>query len=233
MKKAITIIVIILLLAIAIAKCSSCNTEEEEFRMFEGTFLELLQSMEAPISFVKQHYVLDLEFHTRMILSNGEEWNGPLLNTVTNPSSPHFDPSIIDLILVHSEDEAVGFPDNVIVAWPRTDGDNMAQGMINGIHWAISRNERELMQRSPRSMDTRIHAMSLEDFGLSYPLTVADLVDNWEKVNVLWHTLDSSEQNTIMRFAPIGETAWTEDEYRPSEVSAEDVSAPETISDDE
>ncbi|MDR2182969.1 MAG: hypothetical protein LBE55_02230, partial [Clostridiales bacterium] len=46
--------------------------------------------------------------------------------------------------------------------------------------------------------------VTLEDFGLTYPLTVEDLVDNWEKVNALWNVFDLSEQTFIHHAAPHG-----------------------------
>jgi len=101
------------------------------------------------------------------------------------------------IVFVHSEAEAVGFPDHVLVAWPP----EYAEGILVGIYWAVDKDEEELAKMLPSFRRDVIH---LEDFGLSYPLTVADLVDNWEKVYALWSSLTQTEQGSIRRAAPYG-----------------------------
>ena len=109
-----------------------------------------------------------------------------------HPSSPWFDPFYTELVFVHSQEEAQGFPDSTIVAWPR---DEWSQSVIRGIHWAASRSESDLI--SPGGLIIR-EPFSLADFGLTYTLSVADLVDNWEKINDLWwNGLDQSERSFI------------------------------------
>jgi len=45
---------------------------------------------------------------------------------------------------------------------------------------------------------------TLEEVGLSYPLTAADLVDNWENVNALLQTFSSGARGFIRSAAPFG-----------------------------
>ena len=59
------------------------------------------------------------------------------------------------------------FPDNIIVAWPR-EGSSTERSIYN-----INRNA------------NLRHGVTFEDFGLSYPVTITDVVDNWEKVGAL------------------------------------------------
>jgi hypothetical protein len=101
----------------------------------------------------------------------------------TRPTFPEFDPFYTELVFVHSQEEAQGFPDSTIVAWPR---EERAPKIIHGIHWAASRDENSLLQPGGFGGIRIRDPFSLEDFGLTYPLTVADLVDNWEKLNDLW-----------------------------------------------
>ena len=107
-----------------------------------------------------------------------------------------------DLIFIHSEADAVDFPDNIVLAWPRMGDNNFSQGVINGIHWALERDESDLAQA--RASDERREIISLEDFGLSYPLSISDFVDNWEKMMELWYRLGPSERAFIIRAAPVG-----------------------------
>ena len=128
-----------------------------------------------------------------------------------NPRSMGFDPFYTGIIFVHNEEEAAGFPDNIIVAWPRTEasrGDydlNFSEGLIAGIHWAVDRTEEDLQRISWTGTTFQLRpVVTLEEFGLTYPLTVVDLVDNWEKVNALWSAFDSDERSLIRREASFG-----------------------------
>jgi len=84
-----------------------------------------------------------------------------------DPRSPWHDPFYTDIVFVHTEAEALDFPDNIIVAWPREY--SFMEQDINNISRRV--NERPLV--------------TFEEFGLTDPVTVADLVDNWEKVSEL------------------------------------------------
>lgn len=105
---------------------------------------------------------------------------------------PHLFPEFADIILVHNAQEAESFPDDVIVVWPRED---LVPSLIAGIHWAVNRTEHELI---PEWGGAPIRpVLILEDFGLTYPLTAEDLVDNWRNVNELWFALARGERMHI------------------------------------
>lgn len=87
--------------------------------------------------------------------------------TAIDPRSPWHNPFYTDIVFVHTEAEALDFPDNIIVAWPRE-------------HPSTERDVDSINQR----VNTRPE-VTFEEFGLSYPVTVADIVDNWEKVGEL------------------------------------------------
>ena len=137
-------------------------------------------------------YAVQMEFAFR-IMVDGEQRCGGWVREVVFPSSEIFDPSYNDLVFVHSEVEAQEFPDNVIVAWPREDG-NFAEYFVAGINIRITRTEEDLLSYRGRPMR---EVINIDDFGLTYPITVADLVDNWERVRSLWRAFTQSEQSSI------------------------------------
>ena len=71
----------------------------------------------------------------------------------------------VEVVLVHSEEEAVGYPDDVIVAWPSV----WSQGMLEEMNQYVQ--------------DDDIRLKSLEDGVLTYPVTIENLVDNWRNVH--------------------------------------------------
>jgi len=111
---------------------------------------------------------------------------------MTHPSSPRFDPSFTELIFVHNKEQAQGFPDNVIVAWPIDHP--AAQRVVDRMNMMANRTKEEL----PRLGSQRWREpISLEDFGLTYPITLEDFVDNWEKVIAVWNALTESERMSL------------------------------------
>ena len=116
----------------------------------------------------KIDYTHELSFHF-LIYRNGEwtETVGGVAIGFVSFFSPFHDPFYTDVVFVHTKEEAQGFPENIIVAWPITAGRGNEIN-INQIHRTANRLE-----------------VALEDFGLVYPITAADLVDNWENVAAL------------------------------------------------
>ena len=110
---------------------------------------------------------------------------------VADPISPRFDPFYDQIVFVHSEEEAVCFPENFIVAWPSQNGTHNVLARFNE---TASRTERELLTATGR---LRRPVIVFEDFGLSYPITVYDLVENWSSVNRVWNTLYHEERRRI------------------------------------
>jgi hypothetical protein len=96
----------------------------------------------------------------------------------------------MEIIFVHNEDEARALfpgrcwegydhdnPPDVYIAWPDPES---SQGVVNGLNfWALT----------PAHRMRRTEYIDLEKFSLSYPITLEDLVDNWENVHELWLSL--------------------------------------------
>ena len=82
----------------------------------------------------------------------------------------------IDVAFVYNEDEAIGFPQHVMVMWP--------SGVTPWILIEINN-----VVRSD-NIDTTA-------FGLSYPITMRDVIDDWVKVNALYRSFRNIHLATI------------------------------------
>ena len=140
-------------------------------------------------------YGVSLQFEYRMIMDGHVFSNYTIISERIQAGAHLFDPSYTELIFVHNAEQAQDLPDNIIAAWPR---ETHVEGMIARIHWTLE-NPR-LRDGLPLSQ----HA-TLEEVGLSYPLTAADLVDNWKNVYALWQTIHYWEQLSIQDAAPLSE----------------------------
>ena len=84
-----------------------------------------------------------------------------------------------DFVIVHGEADAFGFPDCIVVAWPDPENpiliDRLARFNTKIRLWS----ER---QYSAGTQEKRPDEIDLEAFGLDYPITIIDIVDNWESV---------------------------------------------------
>ena len=69
------------------------------------------------------------------------------------------------IAFVHNEKDAEGFPDDVIAAWPS----ERTQYVVNELNKEIVRKE-----------------IDLGRYSLQYPITIENMVDDWEKVFDLW-----------------------------------------------
>ena len=111
---------------------------------------------------------------------------------LTRPYDELFDENLTEFIFFHSAEEAYGHPQHVVAAWPN---DDFIPGRIAGLHWAMGRTDftpgigGATLQRDP---------LTFEEFGLSYPLTRCDFVDNWEAVFAIWNRLQDWEQMIII-----------------------------------
>jgi len=159
----------------------------------------------------KFFYAGELSFQFRLIDGNSVFWVPHIVLEFVSPNGDHFNPALTELVFVHNEEEAQAFPDNVVVAWPRVlpmsrpDGEfTFSEGIVRGIQWTADRTEEDL----DADRWTNRSVVTLEQFGLTHPLTVADLVDNWEKVNELWNAFGMSEQQSILNAAPYGGLPW-------------------------
>ena len=184
---------VIMALLLVMAMLTGCGEQDQK----EERNMDLIR---------KNWYGADLMFDYLMLI--GDErviTGGSIAQLFIDPIQRFYDPFYTDLVFVHTEAEAQDFPDNIIVAWPTMRiGEGwdtpISYGLIAGIHWAVNQDEAGLMHRGQLIRDP----LSLEDFGLSYPITIADLVDNWQKVNELWNALTNAEHATIHRAAPAG-----------------------------
>ena len=152
------------------------------------------------IDMSKFHYASVLEFNFRIVIHGRAFDLHRFVVEYIHPQSRHFDPSFNELVFVHNEAESLDFPDNVIVAWPNED---TVEGLIAGIHWAVNRQEADLIAPG-YSRTLRRPVVTLEEFGFIYPLTIENLVDDWEEFNVLWQAFDHAEQGFIIGAAPHG-----------------------------
>ena len=121
---------------------------------------------EMVVSRDKITYAISIARFDGRIMHNGEEYVLPM-NDVSHaliPGFALFDPFYDELIFVHSEADAVGFPDNVVTAWPGLP----SQGVVANTMFFVYYFEIDLV-----------------DFGLQHPLTTSDLVNSWEQSNEL------------------------------------------------
>ena len=192
MKKFSYVCATLVMLISTIVLLSACNADDYDYEE-EERIMDLL---------IKSWYGSDMLFHFRIVVDGEARILGGFSAVDRfNPSSRFHNPFYTDLIFVHSgaEADALNLPDNIIVAWPRDA--EWTDGLIAGMHWAVNRTEDELPRRWEQLLRP---VVTLEEFGLSYPITIEDLVDNWEKVNALWTTFTDNERSFIQRAAPAG-----------------------------
>ena len=165
MKKNILVIVLLIAMLFISSACNNNNAEEER--------------LEAMICPVKLSYADEFGFDFRLIRDGVRvEQREPFdpatgrfgriavtISTLTDPRYETFTDFYTELVFVHSEEEALGFPDNVIVAWPQ---EGTVQGIIDGLNWQTYRAE-----------------IDLAEFGLIYPIAITNLLDDWEAIRAL------------------------------------------------
>ena len=140
-------------------------------------------------------YAGTLGFQIRVVIDGEESITAWTINAraFTDPRSEAFNPFYTDFILVHNKEQALEFPDNVITAWH-----DYPEGIVRGINFLIRNNR-------PVNHQFGSHRyVALEDFGLAYPLTVDDLIYNWESVDRLFFRFCGTTQNAIRNAAPRG-----------------------------
>jgi hypothetical protein len=102
---------------------------------------------------------------------------------LTRAISPQAEGYYTAIIFVHNEEDAEGYPDNVIAAWPT----ETTHKIVEGINERITREGEEI---------------DLTRFSLEYPITVEDLIDDWENVYDLWYCgFDNAARGSIIRLA--------------------------------
>ena len=145
-------------------------------------------------------YAIFLRF-TFQIVIDGEKqleyWWQSIEGYATHQIPPRgYNPLYTDLVFVHSEEEAVGFPDSTVVAWPlRLDDIDVAQGIINTLHIQVLRNDIDLAQ-----------------FGLTYPLIVENLVDDWVAIaDLIAYIYETAGDFDFLTASVIGADAFIEE----------------------
>ena len=84
---------------------------------------------------------------------------------VSYAANPKYRDDYSGIAFVHNEEDAEGFPDDVIAAWPST-----------ATLYVVNELNREIVRKE----------IDLEPHSLQYPLTIETMVDDWEKVYDLW-----------------------------------------------
>ena len=184
-KMVIAILAIMIVIGILVA----CDIDTAH--MYEQERIERVNCMVELVE--KNIYSQGMQFEFQ-IYSNGERRvvNARAVFRRFDSGSIHYDPTLSDPVFVYSEEDAANFPENVVVGWPR--GGIFKEVFIAGIHEKVDMTEDQLMENTGV---WHRPVITLEQFGLTYPLTHADFVDNWEKVFELWMTLDDHEARRI------------------------------------
>ena len=125
----------------------------------------------------KVEYAQHVDFNLQIFSLGHEEWlQGRStdfygrVRSLIDPDSDLFADFYTEVRFVHHPDEAVDIQNTVILAFPT---DDTEKHVVTALNWeVISAN------------------LDLSDFGLSYPITIEDLVNNYEGVNRLIHHED-------------------------------------------
>ena len=176
MKKKIVFFALILLVIFP-AACRN-NTEEARFMISQE---KLTHAMQFRFTF---RFVKDGE---PVIMISSDAFS------IVAPTGRNFNPFYTELEFVRTFEEAEGFADNVAVAWPRR---LWIESTIDGMHEVVNRDPPPLNELSEYE-----EVITLENFGLSYPITFDDFIDNWESVLNLWLSLPVEDMNAILQRA--------------------------------
>ena len=104
------------------------------------------------------------------------------LDNLENPNEENY----TDVVFVHSAEEAVGFPDNVLIAWPRelilregiTSAETFEDIISTGTMWEVAQVESHIDMQFSNGGIT-----DFRDYGLpERRITLNDVVENWERV---------------------------------------------------
>jgi len=167
----IVVIVVFLTISFAVHAMSHITETRENARIQE----ERQQSFRL---WLMMRHVEEMMFEFRAI-EDGEK------RSLTWVSAKIGDPHsfFTDVVFVYNSAEAQYFPYNVVVAWPSEN--HYTEGMLTGINLLLSPENIPV----PYYVPIRF-TFTMEDFGLTYPLTITDLIDNWDKVFTLWANMD-------------------------------------------
>jgi len=97
---------------------------------------------------------------------------------VTHPVAHEFDPSFNELVIVRYEEESHGFPDNVIVIWPLEERVDVRLIRFNRLVMLTA----DELFHPQHAWGLGRYPINLDDFGLTYPITIDDFIYNWEGI---------------------------------------------------
>ena len=103
---------------------------------------------------------------------DGQWYIGNMFNEarrLVNPERETFIDFYTEVKFFHYPEEIPDISETIIAAWPNPDN---AQGIINAINWGILSEGDDLKR-------------TLSRFGFSYPISVENLVNDWNKINTL------------------------------------------------
>jgi len=183
-------ILILIILSIPLLLIISCNNGRRDERRNE------FMIDENRLLFAHNTHMFDLRIVVDgTIYESSDECQMAIIHVhrmITNPSHPDFNPFYDELIFVRNRDEAQGFTDNVIVAWPS--GSN---GMIRSLG-RLNRFINLTIDEIPWYGDEpERQPINLEDFGLIYPIDMEDITENAEQVLAVFEMLLQGERERV------------------------------------
>ena len=95
---------------------------------------------------------------------------------------PNTAANFTEIVLVYNREDAINYPDDAMVVWPRAG----TKHMIEALNIRLATAEWFSFGKA-----------DLEQFGLEYPITLENVVEDWEKVNALWRSMDSAERGSV------------------------------------
>ena len=84
-----------------------------------------------------------------------------------------------EIVIVYNREDAVNYLDAVMVVWPRA----ATKHMIEALNIGLATSESFSFGKA-----------DLEQFGLEYPITLENVVEDWEKVHAFWSSVSCSTQ---------------------------------------
>jgi len=82
-------------------------------------------------------------------------------------------------------------PNHTIAAWPRNG--NFSKNLADLINLVLAQDN--------KTLNSLTSGVSVEDFNLSYPIMVTDLINDWENILELWDALSDWERLTILNLS--------------------------------
>ena len=163
MKKNITIIILVTILAIVVGIIFFMWWQQEQVRRGEANELMRQQAQYgATLGFMYYPHTMSFLLHH---IAHGRETE------------------FTEIVFVHSAEQAEGFPEHVLVAWPSIAAEvffeeDRTEVFLLGFNWWIER----INRTAPGEIrGTAVSEIIFPDT-IQYPIRIEDLVDHWEDV---------------------------------------------------